>query len=239
MGFRVISPIKHLIDELQQKFKKNEDVEINEQIAMLKSTLIEVTSRERRYYFNNYYDLVEQFQTLVKDSQLGISKEFYLRHYSSFVEELLTFFVALESRDSFPPSFLSRKEYQESSSVSQVIGFLMSVQEDDINEQIISSLRKVVLDPNQPFEYSASSSISAQATTSDQPGGIDMNAINVDRQGSGVDIQFDPIEIQEIIDAGIDGFAPVIINLTPLPSVLPLLGLEPRKEEEMELSQAS
>ncbi|MBI3617844.1 MAG: hypothetical protein HY210_06475 [Candidatus Omnitrophica bacterium] len=40
--------------------------------------------------------------------------------------------------------------------------------------------------------------------------------------------------MQELIDAGIDGFAPVIINITPLPSVLPLLGLEPRKEEDAE-----
>lgn len=44
---------------------------------------------------------------------------------------------------------------------------------------------------------------------------------------AGVDIQFDPVQLQEIIDAGIDGFSPVIINITPLPSVLPLLGLDP------------
>jgi hypothetical protein len=35
------------------------------------------------------------------------------------------------------------------------------------------------------------------------------------------------VQLQEIIDAGIDGFAPIIINITPLPSVLPLLGLDP------------
>jgi hypothetical protein len=61
-----------------------------------------------------------------------------------------------------------------------------------------------------------------------------MNEIDLDKQGAGVDIQFDPAELQELIDAGIDGFAPVIINITPLPSVLPLLGLEPRKEEDAE-----
>ena len=59
-----------------------------------------------------------------------------------------------------------------------------------------------------------------------------MNSIDLDRQGASVDIQFDPAELQDIIDAGIDGFAPVIINITPLPSVLPLLGLEPAKKEE-------
>lgn len=61
-----------------------------------------------------------------------------------------------------------------------------------------------------------------------------MNSIDLDKQGAGVDIQFGPAELQEIIESGIDGFAPVIINIVPLPGVLPLLGLEPRKEEEGE-----
>lgn len=83
---------------------------------------------------------------------------------------------------------------------------------------------------------------SSPASSDDNLGGIDMNAIDLDREGAGVDIQFDPRELQKIIDAGIDGlvpsevegFAPVIINITPLPSVLPLLGLEPRKKEDVE-----
>lgn len=73
--------------------------------------------------------------------------------------------------------------------------------------------------------------------TSDELGGIDMNVIDLERQGAGMDIQFDPIELQQIIDVGIDGFAPVIINITPLPSILPFLGLEPaNKEEGLEVS---
>ena len=71
----------------------------------------------------------------------------------------------------------------------------------------------------------------------EEVGGIDMNSIDLEREGVGVDIQFDPAQLQELIDAGIDGFAPVIINITPLPSVLPLLGLEPqRKEDDLEVS---
>ena len=65
-------------------------------------------------------------------------------------------------------------------------------------------------------------------------GGIDLNTIEVDRQGAGVDIRFDPVEARQIIDMGIDGFAPVIINLIPLPSVLPLLGLSPQRKEDEE-----
>ena len=76
--------------------------------------------------------------------------------------------------------------------------------------------------------------------TNDELGGIDMNTIDLGRQGAGVDIQFDPAQLQELIDLGIDGFAPVIINIVPLPSVLPLLGLEPIKEEEgAELSKVN
>ncbi len=82
----------------------------------------------------------------------------------------------------------------------------------------------------------SSEALSSPVKTGDV-GGIDLNQIEVGRQGAGVHIEFDPVEIQQIIDMGIDGFAPVIINIVPLPSVLPLLGLEPRKEEEFEISR--
>ena len=84
---------------------------------------------------------------------------------------------------------------------------------------------------------SSSQEASSPVSKTEEPGGIDMNNIDVDRQGGGVNIQFDPIDVQEIMNMDFDGFVPVIINLTPLPSVLPLLGLAPqREEEEFELS---
>ncbi|HBR14821.1 MAG TPA: hypothetical protein DD723_04665, partial [Candidatus Omnitrophica bacterium] len=64
------------------------------------------------------------------------------------------------------------------------------------------------------------------------PGGIDLNTIDLNRQGSGADIQFDPAMMSEILENGVDGFRPVIINFTPITSVLPLLGLEPKGREE-------
>jgi hypothetical protein len=93
--------------------------------------------------------------------------------------------------------------------------------------------------PRESNESSSSPVVTSDdsRTASDELGGIDMNDINVDRQGGGVEIQFDPAMIQQIIDMDIDGFAPVIINVVPLPSVLPLLGLEPKREEEFALSQ--
>jgi len=69
-----------------------------------------------------------------------------------------------------------------------------------------------------------------------QLGGIDLNEIEVDRQGVGVNIQFDPAAMEPILNMQIDGFAPVIINFVPINSVLPLLGLEPQREEELEMS---
>ncbi len=67
-------------------------------------------------------------------------------------------------------------------------------------------------------------------------GGIDLNEIEVETTGAGVNFEFDPAQVQEILDMGITGFAPVIISITPLPSVMPLLGLAPKREEEFELS---
>ncbi|MCK5581355.1 MAG: UDP-3-O-acyl-N-acetylglucosamine deacetylase [Candidatus Omnitrophica bacterium] len=66
-------------------------------------------------------------------------------------------------------------------------------------------------------------------------GGIDLNEINVDRQGTRIDVQFAPESLQPIMDMQIDGFAPVIINIIPLPSIMPLLGLDDA-EEPLELS---
>jgi ADP-ribose pyrophosphatase YjhB (NUDIX family) len=79
--------------------------------------------------------------------------------------------------------------------------------------------------------------LSSSSPLSENPGGIDLNEIKVEHQGSGVDIQFDPAKMQNMINQGVDGFAPVIINLTPINSIMPLLGLEPRiREDEYEVS---
>ncbi|OGW97884.1 MAG: hypothetical protein A2Z81_04160, partial [Omnitrophica WOR_2 bacterium GWA2_45_18] len=63
-------------------------------------------------------------------------------------------------------------------------------------------------------------------------GGIDMNSIDLNRQGAGAEIQFDPSVMSSILENGVEGFRPVIINFTPITSILPLLGLEPKEREE-------
>lgn len=69
-------------------------------------------------------------------------------------------------------------------------------------------------------------------------GGIDMNNIEVKKQGQGASIQFEPMDMDAIMKENIQGFVPVIINVTPVNSILPILGLEPPKnKEEYEVSQ--
>ncbi len=83
------------------------------------------------------------------------------------------------------------------------------------------------------------SAILNEDTTTDRAqlsevGGVDMNDIEIKKQGSGVDVQFDPAMLQNIIHQGVDGFVPVIIKLTPLNSIMPFLGLEPKNREKYE-----
>jgi len=66
-------------------------------------------------------------------------------------------------------------------------------------------------------------------------GGIDLNAskFNLERQGSGVDIQFDPITIARFKQGDFDGIVPVITRITPMANIFPLLGLKEPKGQEM------
>jgi len=81
---------------------------------------------------------------------------------------------------------------------------------------------------------------SSPATTpvSQEYGGIDFNAnnLNLTEHGDKMQIKFSDIDIENLNPESINGILPVIINISPLPSILPLLGLEPRKDEDFELS---
>mgnify|MGYP001570756288 FL=1 len=76
----------------------------------------------------------------------------------------------------------------------------------------------------------------ALLSTSTPLGGIDMNKIDVNKQGPGVQIKFNEQQMQNLLNGNFGGFAPVIINIVPIPSFLPLLGLEPKREEELKVS---
>ncbi|MDP8213342.1 MAG: PEP-utilizing enzyme [Candidatus Zapsychrus exili] len=68
-------------------------------------------------------------------------------------------------------------------------------------------------------------------------GGINMNSIELDARGSEGEIIFDANAFDSIKGVDIKGFLPVIINIIPINSVLPLLGLDiEEKEEEQEVA---
>lgn len=68
------------------------------------------------------------------------------------------------------------------------------------------------------------------------PGGIDMNIIDIDRQTSteaGQEthtIQFNMQGMEPLLNMNIQGFTPVIVDMIPINSVLPLLGLMPTEK---------
>ena len=57
-------------------------------------------------------------------------------------------------------------------------------------------------------------------------GGIDLNQIKVSRTGKTI-VQFDPAQLNELMQGDFEGFAPVIISITTIQSPLPLLGISP------------
>lgn len=80
---------------------------------------------------------------------------------------------------------------------------------------------------------------SAAMTGSDDsamtPGGIDFNPSAMDLQTDGAGFQFDldPAMLESLNPNMIDGLTPVIINITPIPNYLPLLGFATETEEEV------
>ncbi len=69
------------------------------------------------------------------------------------------------------------------------------------------------------------------------PGGIDLNTKGMRSSVTGdkIDIQFDPAMVEQFKRGDFTGVRPVILNVTPLTSVLPLLGLAPRREDDVAL----
>ncbi|MBF0522322.1 MAG: hypothetical protein HQL24_04610 [Candidatus Omnitrophica bacterium] len=68
-------------------------------------------------------------------------------------------------------------------------------------------------------------------------GGIDMNNINLKGDGKGTftafTFQFDLKVMEQFKDVPVDNLSPVIINIVPIPSILPLLGLKEDTTEKL------
>jgi hypothetical protein len=68
--------------------------------------------------------------------------------------------------------------------------------------------------------------ITDKASLAKAPGGIDLNQISVRRTGNPIKVQFDPSQLDQLMQGGFEGFSPVIINITPLKSPFQLLGVK-------------
>ncbi|MBF0521886.1 MAG: hypothetical protein HQL24_02400 [Candidatus Omnitrophica bacterium] len=55
-------------------------------------------------------------------------------------------------------------------------------------------------------------------------GGVDLNAINIQRQGNVIHVQFDPAQINHLLEDEFEGFSPIIININPIQKSFLLLG---------------
>jgi hypothetical protein len=67
-------------------------------------------------------------------------------------------------------------------------------------------------------------------------GGIDLanaaNGLKVERTGERIKVTVDPAMVERIRAEGVNGFAPVIINIMPIKAMFPALGLSDAAEEE-------
>ncbi len=64
-------------------------------------------------------------------------------------------------------------------------------------------------------------------------GGINLNQINVNRTGKSINVQFDPAQLNELMQGGFEGFAPVITNIQFIRNPFLLLGVNPAKGSEV------
>ncbi len=67
-------------------------------------------------------------------------------------------------------------------------------------------------------------------------GGIDLNDINISRQGE-INLKFNEESLKPLLNMDVQGFAPIIINITPIPNLMPFLGFEqPKKGDKLTVS---
>ena len=78
-------------------------------------------------------------------------------------------------------------------------------------------------------------------TTSDEVGGIDMNPQLIDFTKEGSGFEFDwSLDTQDLPSGPIEGFIPIIINITPVTDIPLLLGIKNKTGQDntlLELSQ--
>ncbi len=87
-------------------------------------------------------------------------------------------------------------------------------------EHNLASVREVFID----YDAAMTSMDEDRASKADY-GGIDLNQINVNKEGKRVVVKFDPAMLKNLIQGDFKGFTPTITNIQPIASPLPLLGV--------------
>ncbi len=93
-----------------------------------------------------------------------------------------------------------------------------------------SSIQKVDGDP---------AAVGKNRISSENPGGIDLRSLwlNFESFGEGIDeieVPFIPADLESLEDTRIQGFSPFIFQITPLPTLNPLLGVNSKDSEQIE-----
>lgn len=85
------------------------------------------------------------------------------------------------------------------------------------------------------FSQNVQGQLESSGIVDQNPGGIDLNPANlkieINKENGGVNVEFDPKLLEEIRQQGIEGFIPVIINVQPMESALPLLSQNAQPSE--------
>ena len=143
--------------------------------------------------------------------------------------------VEIATRQTAPHVLWAIQEFQRTASTPQEMWVRDYIQKD-VGE-LFNKFGPIT--PVKPPYLDRAMANQAESKDNAQVGGIDLNQINVNREGRAVVVQFDPAQLNQLMQGGFEGFMPVIINITPIQSPLPLLGVNPRKEEPLEVAAAA
>jgi len=220
----------------------NEIVEGRDKIAAQLNNIIKVLETlkadlEEMGQGMAFYIALERTSKLV--ATLKMSKEFKVwleKRYTISYHEVSQYYFTIE-RGGFDRNIKPQE-------ISKANNVLVKV-EDDL--KILLSQTPGAHNPQSPAGQDAilpsdQKQITGTKNEKDEPdkaslaknGGIDLNQINVKRNGKTVTVQFDPAQLTQLEQGGFEGFTPVITGFQYISSPFPLLGINrPSQNPEM------
>ncbi|MBF0522974.1 MAG: hypothetical protein HQL24_07975, partial [Candidatus Omnitrophica bacterium] len=186
----------------------------------------------RRY--NTQPKIIKEVYEKLKDSESFYNISYVFKkalkiRLEGYNFEIIKIFHPQESHEVFVAAEISQGEYENELEWAQKEPYFPMSGRSPVDYY------KTVVDKAEytSFEIVRGEKIVDKALVTDNNvGGIDMNSINLKSDAKGTfTFQFDPKVMEQFKDVPIDNLSPVIINIVPIPSIFPLLGLaEPSKE---------